>query len=153
MTTYIYNTQAIMSEAWTRAKEFAAEFSEREGRVISPITGRWTHGRVNVGKRRHAREFFPGCLRTAWANHKEARAAAEAADLAAAAAARRASLTKYRALFAVSQLADVARRLPAGAVVDGTGKQFRINSDHPSVWGSHLLGHEGSMGCYVYYYA
>lgn len=31
------------------------------------------------------------------------------------------------------------------------GKNFRIRADHPSYEGSHLLGHEGNLGCYAYY--
>lgn len=38
------------------------------------------------------------------------------------------------------------------AVVNlGRGKGFRIDEDMPSMWGSHLLGHEGEWGSYVYY--
>lgn len=31
------------------------------------------------------------------------------------------------------------------------GSTFRIDCDHPSMYGSHLLGHEGESGCYCYY--
>ena len=36
-------------------------------------------------------------------------------------------------------------------VVEGRGKTFRITADHPSMWGSHLLGFEGSSGAYSYF--
>lgn len=36
-------------------------------------------------------------------------------------------------------------------VFEGHGKTFRINADHPSIHGSHLLGHEGDLGAYFYY--
>lgn len=36
-------------------------------------------------------------------------------------------------------------------VFEGTGKSFRIDENHPSLEGSHLLGHEGEYGCYCYY--
>ena len=38
-----------------------------------------------------------------------------------------------------------------GMSYSGKGKSFRINEDHPSTEGSHLLGHEGEMGEYHYY--
>ena len=74
-------------------------------------------------------------------------------ELAAEAAAKPAPVAaaKRRVLISVSQ--DASRYIPAGAVIEGFGKSFRINADHPSMHGAHLLGHEGSMGQYCYYYA
>ena len=47
---------------------------------------------------------------------------------------------------------NVPIRLGTTAVVfTGYGQPFRISEDHPSIHGSHLLGHEGSRGCYAYY--
>lgn len=47
---------------------------------------------------------------------------------------------------------NVPMRLGTTAVVfTGYGQPFRISEDHPSIHGSHLLGHEGSRGCYAYY--
>lgn len=47
---------------------------------------------------------------------------------------------------------NVPMRLWTTAVVfTGYGQPFRISEDHPSIHGSHLLGHEGSRGCYAYY--
>lgn len=31
------------------------------------------------------------------------------------------------------------------------GREFRIDEDHPSIYGSHLLGHEGERAAYYYY--
>jgi len=39
----------------------------------------------------------------------------------------------------------------AVVVYTGEGKFFRINSEHPSTHGSHLLGYEGEFGSYCYY--
>ncbi len=39
----------------------------------------------------------------------------------------------------------------AVVVYTGEGKAFRINSEHPSTHGSHLLGYEGEFGNYCYY--
>lgn len=36
-------------------------------------------------------------------------------------------------------------------VLTGYGKNVRISEDDPAVWGSHLLGHEGSFGKIAYY--
>lgn len=36
-------------------------------------------------------------------------------------------------------------------VFAGRGEPFRISDDHPSVFGSHLLGHEGERGAYFYF--
>jgi len=36
-------------------------------------------------------------------------------------------------------------------VFESAGKSFRIDEDHPSFEGAHLLGHEGDYGCYYYY--
>lgn len=36
-------------------------------------------------------------------------------------------------------------------VVESFGKTFRVNEDMPSMWGSHLLGHEGRCCCYAYW--
>lgn len=36
-------------------------------------------------------------------------------------------------------------------VYTGAGQQFDINADHASIWGSHLLGHEGEPCAYFYY--
>ncbi|WP_046869301.1 hypothetical protein [Microvirga massiliensis] len=45
-------------------------------------------------------------------------------------------------------------RFPQGGapvVIEGYGKAFRCSDDAPSLWGSHLLGHEGEMVCYAYH--
>ncbi len=36
-------------------------------------------------------------------------------------------------------------------VFESKGSAFRITEDHPSMHGSHLLGHEGELGVYAYY--
>lgn len=36
-------------------------------------------------------------------------------------------------------------------VYESYGQSFRISEDHPSMYGSHLLGYEGEAGCYCYY--
>lgn len=62
--------------------------------------------------------------------------------------------TSKRALYPLSQAPGlgVACRLGGEVVVfTGRGKAFPIDADHPSVWGSHLLGHEGDLGAYHYY--
>ena len=59
-----------------------------------------------------------------------------------------------RILYPVQQTPplNVGVRLGSRVVVfESTGKTFRINEDHPSTEGSHLLGHEGEAGCYSYY--
>lgn len=54
-------------------------------------------------------------------------------------------------LSGIPPLNQPIRSCGKSVVFEGTGKPFRINEDHPSVWGSHLLGHEGEMGCYAYF--
>lgn len=36
-------------------------------------------------------------------------------------------------------------------VYTGSGQSFRVNADHPSTHGEHLLEHEGELGAYFYY--
>lgn len=39
----------------------------------------------------------------------------------------------------------------AVVVYTGAGKAFHVDKNHPSVWGHHLLGHEGEPCAYFYY--
>lgn len=61
---------------------------------------------------------------------------------------------KQRALFPLSNQPPLNRPVRwYGQVIvfESRGKSFRIDENHPSVFGSHLLGHEGDYGCYCYY--
>lgn len=80
--------------------------------------------------------------------------AAERAEQARQRVERRAELTTRRILYPVSGIPalNVPRRVEGGTVVfTGTGKRFRIDENHPSMGNPHLLGHEGSLGCYCYF--
>ena len=59
-----------------------------------------------------------------------------------------------RILFPVSAMPAMNTPVQHGGatlVFESAGKSFRISEDHPSIEGSHLLGHEGELGCYCYY--
>lgn len=61
---------------------------------------------------------------------------------------------QMRVLFPVGNLPamNVPIRFWDGVVVfESMGARLRIDDDHPSYEGSHLLGFEGSYGCYCYY--
>lgn len=62
--------------------------------------------------------------------------------------------TTIRQLWPVALLPALGKVMRAGGqvvAVEGYGKRLKITEDHPSYEGSHLLGYEGSMGCYVYF--
>lgn len=62
--------------------------------------------------------------------------------------------TKARMLFPLGDSPPLNHPIRHGAdvvVFEGHGKTFRINADHPSIHGAHLLGHEGELGAYFYY--
>lgn len=64
------------------------------------------------------------------------------------------TLFRKRVLFPLSVMpAFGSPRMWDGKVVvfESKGSVFRITEDHPSMHGSHLLGHEGEFGAYVYY--
>jgi hypothetical protein len=66
----------------------------------------------------------------------------------------RAERGEGRTLYPLSRMpaTGVPTRIRGAVVVyTGTGDKFRINEDHPSMHGSHLLGHEGEYGAYAYY--
>jgi len=59
-----------------------------------------------------------------------------------------------RILFPLSELP--ALNIPVqfqdqALIFERYGKSFRIDDGAPSMNGSHLIGHEGSMGCYCYF--
>lgn len=59
-----------------------------------------------------------------------------------------------RRLYALDEAPRLALPVRLGSAVvvfTGHGRAFRISEDDPSIWGSHLLGHEGSLGAYFYY--
>lgn len=59
-----------------------------------------------------------------------------------------------RVLYPVSSSPVLNRPTRLGdqvVVFTGFGQPFRINDDHPSMYGHHLLGHEGERGHYAYY--
>ncbi len=61
---------------------------------------------------------------------------------------------KQRMLYPLSSMPPIGKpmRLYGKVVVfTGKGESFRISEDHPSIHGSHLLGHEGDRGAYAYY--
>jgi hypothetical protein len=61
-----------------------------------------------------------------------------------------------RVLFALSDMpsGDTPVRWRGQVIVfTGKGQVFRIDGDAPSLYGHHLLGHEGEKGCYCYYRA
>lgn len=83
-----------------------------------------------------------------------AEASAKARRVAAISTSSPAPAPKARRLFPVSALPplDTPYRAGGGYVVfTGFGQPFRITEDHPSMHGSHLLGHEGETGRYAYY--
>ena len=62
--------------------------------------------------------------------------------------------SQMRVLYPLCSQPDMETSIRLGSrvvVFESTGEQFRINEDHPSYAGSHLLGHEGDYGCYCYY--
>ena len=70
------------------------------------------------------------------------------------AAAEKIERRQNRILFPVSALPAMNTPVQHGGatlVFESAGKSFRISEDHPSIEGSHLLGHEGELGCYCYY--
>lgn len=77
---------------------------------------------------------------------KKARAAASAPS---------SDSVKGKILYPVGKQPELNKpvRMPNGGVFvfTGHGKPFRINESHPSLYGSHLLGHEGDMGRYSYF--
>lgn len=86
---------------------------------------------------------------TAWAKEREARAAARVTSAAARVAKVSASM-----LYPISQSPALNRPTRSGnrvIVFTERGKEFRIDENHPSLHGSHLLGHEGDRGAYFYY--
>lgn len=134
---YIYNLSDIMTRAWDGVHR----------RQMSAIRGGKTP--------RPTRQLLAESLRSVWvaARREMIEACATASQQPATKPAPAAGQAKHRVLIALAQRQQIARYIPAGAVVDEFGKSFRISDDHPSLHGSHLLGHEGEMGCYCYYYA
>jgi hypothetical protein len=68
--------------------------------------------------------------------------------------AKAAQSRQRRTLFAVGggpALNCPVRRGATVRVYTSVGKTFRIDENAPSVYGSHLLGHEGDLGCYYYW--
>lgn len=66
----------------------------------------------------------------------------------------RAEVNKRRILFPLSAFPDLNRPVMMHGrpvVFTGSGAKFRINGDHSSLFGHHLLGYEGDMGAYVYF--
>lgn len=62
--------------------------------------------------------------------------------------------TQGRHLYARSQSPKLGVPIKIGTkhvVYTGFGQEFRISEDHPSIHGSHLLGHEGERGRYAYF--
>lgn len=91
-----------------------------------------------------------------WQRQREAETARRETERAAVRSEREATppARQARMLFPTAGLPPINRpiRMSGKAIVfTGTGQPFRINEDHPSVFGSHLLGHEGDMGRYCYY--
>ena len=84
---------------------------------------------------------------------QQARAAERFADWEARAPAR-AATRQARTLFPLGRGPALNRPMRVGdsvRVYTGTGKNFLISEDDPSVHGSHLLGYEGASGCYFYW--
>lgn len=85
-----------------------------------------------------------------------ARQRAEQAEQDAASRAERAQAASRRMLHLLSQAPAIGLpcRLHGSAVVyTGAGRTFHVDEDHPSLWGEHLLGHEGEPCAYFYYRA
>jgi hypothetical protein len=84
-----------------------------------------------------------------WAEEKAARVKERETERA-----KAASTPKQRILYpdgAAPSLNVPVRRYGKVIVFESTGKPFRIDEDAPSLYGSHLLGHEGDYGRYYYY--
>ena len=65
-----------------------------------------------------------------------------------------ASARKPRVLFPLSTMPRMGVPVTWNGrtvVFESKGEPFRINEDHPSLHGSHLLGYEGDRGAYAYY--
>jgi hypothetical protein len=98
-----------------------------------------------IGKAKEVREK----QERVWAAEKLERANAREKERAA-----HAKAVSKRVLFPVSRGPAINKptRLNGRPVVfTGTGKEFRIDEDSASVYGHHLLGHEGDRGAYWYY--
>lgn len=102
---------------------------------------------------RKAREEQAAAERVAremrWAQEKAVAAQQRATERS-----ERAARAKLRGLYPLSLLPPMnqpVRRGGSVVVFESTGQPFRIDEDHPSTHGSHLLGHEGERGCYCYY--
>lgn len=68
--------------------------------------------------------------------------------------AKRAETVSRRMLYPLWHMPPLNKPVRLGkevVVFTGTGKPFRIDDSHPSMFGSHLLGHEGEKGAYAYY--
>ncbi len=66
----------------------------------------------------------------------------------------RKTLRARRRLYPVSDLPKMGVAVSSGGgaiVFESTGKHFCIDNNAPSIHGSHLLGYEGDLGCYVYF--
>lgn len=87
-----------------------------------------------------------------WAAERAARQAQRDAEIRARYEAPRQA--SPRVLFPLSEhpvIGSPVRWAGRAVVFESHGQPFRINSDHPSYQGSHLLGHESEMGAYFYY--
>lgn len=85
---------------------------------------------------------------------ERAKAAAAAAPAAPAPSAAPASARKPRVLFPLSAMPRMGVPVTwhgRTVVFVDKGAPFRIDENHPSLHGSHLLGHEGDRGAYAYY--
>lgn len=144
--------RAAAAEKWLGYAETDAASGRYSSNAISEA-GKLAYGlpqfaermaalREAVNRNREAHE----AQKREWAREKEQQRQARDAE--------KQAVRQRRALFPLSDqppLNKPVRWYGQVVVFESSGKSFRISEDHPSVEGSHLLGHEGDMGCYCYY--
>lgn len=151
--------RAASAEKWLGYAEADAKTGLRSSNAISealrlcaglpPFADRLAALREAVKRNTEAHE----AKEREWAREAEAQRQA-AAEYRAAERQKQAERRQSRALFPLSDLPPFnkpVRWYGQVVVFESSGKSFRISEDHPSVEGSHLLGHEGDLGCYCYY--
>lgn len=117
-----------------------AQIKANGGKKFDPVDKSWFVDAADAGKLQSILD--------------RAKAAAAAAPAAPASSAAPVSARKPRVLFPLSTMPRMGVPVTwrgRTVVFESKGEPFRINEDHPSMHGSHLLGHEGDRGAYAYY--
>ena len=117
-----------------------AQIKANGGKKYDPVARSWFVDAADAGKLQSILE--------------RAKAAAAATPAAPASSAASVSARKPRVLFPLSTMPSMGVPVTwhgRTVVFESRGEPFRINEDHPSLHGSHLLGYEGDRGAYAYY--